>query len=493
MDAGRMRNHLLRVMSSSRRGAKIGGMSTSAPSQGKSNSDPGKQARKVVPRSSQAVWKPATDRVGPLEILAAQDKTRVPELVPVRYGRMLASAFTFYRGAAGIMAADLAASPDSGLRVQLCGDAHLSNFGVFQAPDRRLVFDINDFDETLPGPFEWDVKRLAASLVIGARDRGFKTPEGEAAVLAAVGAYRTAMAEFAAMGDLDVWYARLDIDEAAAQWQRDAKKADRRRLEKNLDKARNKGSLRALAKLTETVDGHLRIADRPPLLVPIDKLAEREGRDPAEIAKLIGGLLDEYRSTLDDQAAVLAARYHYVDAAHKVVGVGSVGTRAWIALLLGRGEQDPLFLQMKEAGPSVLEPFAGSSKFRNHGHRVVAGQRLTQAAGDILLGWLSVEGLDGKKRDFYVRQLWDGKGSAEIETMSAATMATYAGLCGWSLARAHARTGDREAIAAYLGHGDKFDHAIAEFSEAYADQNVADYEVVAGARDAGTLNVESGI
>jgi uncharacterized protein (DUF2252 family) len=377
--------------------------------------------------------------------------------------------------------------------VQLCGDAHLSNFGVFQAPDRRLVFDINDFDETLPGPFEWDVKRLAASVAIGARDRGFSAAEGEAAVLASVGAYRGAMAQFAAMGDLDVWYARLDVDQAVAQWQQEAKKTDRRRLEKNLEKARNKDSLRALKKLTETVDGHVKIADRPPLLVPIDRLAEREGREPAEISKLIEGLLATYRDTLDDQAQVLAARYSYVDAAHKVVGVGSVGTRAWIALLFGRDEQDPLFLQMKEAGPSVLEPFAGPSKYENHGHRVVAGQRLTQAASDVLLGWLKVTGIDGKQRDFYVRQLWDGKGSAEIELMSAPTMATYAGLCGWSLARAHARTGDRRAIADYLGKSDKFDRAIAEFSEAYADQNEADYEVVAKARDAGELVVESGV
>ena len=453
----------------------------------------GKDARKLASRSSQAAWAPGPDRVGPLEVLAAQDKTRVPELVPVRYGRMLASAFTFYRGAAGIMAADLAASPDSGLRVQLCGDAHLSNFGVFQAPDRRLVFDINDFDETLPGPFEWDVKRLAASVAIGARDRGFEPSESEAAVLASVSAYRTAMAQFAAMGELDIWYARLDVEGAASQWQQDAKKSARRRLEKNLDKARNKDSLRALEKLTETVDGQIRIADRPPLLVPIDKLAEREGRDPAEIRGLIEGLLGKYRESLDDQAGVLAGHYRYVDAAHKVVGVGSVGTRAWIALLFGRDEQDPLFLQMKEAGPSVLEPFAGASKFANHGHRVVAGQRLTQAASDVLLGWLTVEGIDGKERDFYVRQLWDGKGSAEIETMTAPTMATYAGLCGWSLARAHARTGDPRAIAAYLGQGDKFDRAIAEFSQAYADQNEADYQVVIAAERAGTLKVESGV
>jgi len=453
----------------------------------------GKQARKLASRSSQADWTPGPDRVGPLEVLAEQDETRVPELVPVRYGRMLASAFTFYRGAAAIMAADLAAGPDSGLRVQLCGDAHLSNFGVFQAPDRRLVFDINDFDETLPGPFEWDVKRLAASVAIGARDRRFNAADGEAAVLAAVSAYRTAMAEFAVMKELDVWYSRLDVESLVGRWERKAPKADRRRLEKNLEKARNKGSLRALEKLTETKDGKLRIADRPPLLVPIDKLAEREGRDPAEIAEMIQGLLGAYRESMDDQARVLAERYHYVDAAHKVVGVGSVGTRAWIALLLGRGQDDPLFLQIKEAGPSVLEPFAGASRFTHAGHRVVAGQRLTQAAGDVLLGWLSVEGLDGKKRDFYVRQLWDGKGSADIEAMDAATMVSYAQLCGWTLARAHARTGDRRAIAAYLGKGDRFDRAIVEFSQAYADQNEADYALLMKAQQSGDLAVESGL
>jgi uncharacterized protein (DUF2252 family) len=453
----------------------------------------GRQARKLAPRSAQAAWEPGVDRVDPLAVLAEQDQTRVPELVPVRYGRMLVSAFTFYRGAAAIMAADLAASPDSGLRVQLCGDAHLSNFGVFQAPDRRLVFDINDFDETLPGPFEWDVKRLAASVAIGARDRGFSAAEGEAAVLAGVGTYRTAMAGFAAMNELDVWYARLDVEEFQQRWGSLIDKAARRRLDKNLAKARNKDSLRALEKLTERRDGELRIASRPPLLVPIADLAAREGADPAAITALLRRLLDQYRDSLDEQARVLADRYHYVDAAHKVVGVGSVGTRAWIALLLGRDESDPLFLQMKEAGPSVLEPFAGASEFSNHGHRVVAGQRLTQAAGDVMLGWLTVEGLDGKKRDFYVRQLWDGKGSADIDSMNAATMAGYARLCGWTLARAHARTGDRRAIAAYLGKGDKFDRAIAEFSEAYADQNEADYQLLTEAQRTGDLKVESGL
>jgi uncharacterized protein (DUF2252 family) len=453
----------------------------------------GKQARKAAPRSAQARWQPGPDRVDPLAVLAEQDETRVPELVPVRYGRMLVSAFTFYRGAAAIMAADLAAGPDSGLRVQLCGDAHLSNFGVFQAPDRRLVFDVNDFDETLPGPFEWDVKRLAASVVIGARDRGFSEAEGEGAALAAASTYRTAMTGFAAMKELDVWYARLDVEEFQQRWGSLMNKATRRRLDKNLAKARGKGSLRALEKLTEVRGGELRIASRPPLLVPIAELATREGADPAVIDTMLRGLLREYHETLDEQARALAERYRYVDAAHKVVGVGSVGTRAWIALLLGRDESDPLFLQIKEAGPSVLEPFAGAGRFKHSGHRVVAGQRLTQAAGDVLLGWLSAEGLDGKKRDFYVRQLWDGKGSAEVDAMDAPTLAAYARLCGWTLARAHARTGDRRAIAAYLGKGDRFDQAIAEFSQAYADQNEADYSALIEAQKSGDLKVESGL
>jgi uncharacterized protein (DUF2252 family) len=453
----------------------------------------GKRARKTAPRSAQAAWEPGPDRVDPLTVLAEQDKTRVPELVPVRYGRMLASAFTFYRGAAGIMAADLAAGPNSGLWVQLCGDAHLSNFGVFQAPDRRLVFDINDFDETLPGPFEWDVKRLAASVAIAARDRGFSAEEGEAAVLAGVGAFHAAISGFAEMKELDVWYARLDVEEFQRRWGSQIDKAARRRLDKNLEKARNKDSLRALEKLTERRDGELRIASRPPLLVPIGELAVREGADPAVVEGMMRGLFGQYRDTLGDQARVLADRYRFVDAAHKVVGVGSVGTRAWIALLLGRDESDPLFLQIKEAGPSVLEPFAGASGFDHHGKRVVSGQRLTQAAGDVLLGWLAAEGLDGKKRDFYVRQLWDGKGSAEVEAMDARTLQSYAQLCGWTLARAHARTGDRRAIAAYLGKGDRFDRAIVEFAQSYADQNEADYRLLCAARDRGDLKAESGL
>jgi len=439
------------------------------------------------------VWEPGSDRADPLQVLAEQDKARVPELVPVRYGRMLVSPFTFYRGAAAIMAADLAIAPNSGLTVQLCGDAHLSNFGVFQAPDRRLVFDINDFDETLPGPFEWDVKRLAASVAIGARDRDFTAAEGEAAVLAAASAYREAMAQFAAMGELDVWYARLDVAETLARLRDAVTKAERKRVEKNMAKARNKDSLRALVKLTERRDGVLRIASRPPLLVPIEELAAREGADPEAIEEMMRRLLEEYRETLEAPARLLTGRYRFVDAAHKVVGVGSVGTRAWIALLLGRDENDPLFLQVKEAGPSVLEPFAGASRAAHHGERVVIGQRLTQAAGDGLLGWLTAEGLDGRRRDFYVRQLWDGKGSADIDSMNPATMATYAGLCGWTLARAHARTGDRGAIAAYLGKSDRFDRAIAAFSAAYADQNEADYAALIEAERRGDLQVERGL
>jgi uncharacterized protein (DUF2252 family) len=437
-----------------------------------------RRARQRVPRSSQADWKPPGDRTDPVEILRREDQTRVPSLVPVRYERMLASVFTFYRGAAAIMAADLATSVDTGLRVQLCGDAHLSNFGIFQSPDRRLVFDVNDFDETLPGPFEWDVKRLAASIAIGGRDRGFKRRERRAAVLRSAAAYREAMAEFAAMRAMEVWYSRLDVDQISRRVEREATAEDRRRLAKTVAKAQGRDSLRALSKLTETRDGGIRIASRPPFLVPVEELARREEIDLDELSSMLVHLLARYRETLDDPARALVGRYRYVDAAHKVVGVGSVGTRAWIALLLGRDGGDPLFLQLKEAGPSVLEPFAGPSEFDSHGRRVVVGQRLMQASGDALLGWVTVDGFDGQRRDYYVRQLWDGKGSGEIETMNPKQMAIYAGLCGWTLARAHARTGDPVAISAYLGKSDRFDQAIADYAELYADQNEADYEAV---------------
>jgi uncharacterized protein (DUF2252 family) len=455
-----------------------GGMSMSA-------MEIGREARQRVPRSSHADWKPSPDRTNPVEVLRAEDRTRVENLLPVRYERMLASAFTFYRGAAAIMAADLAAASDSGLRVQLCGDAHLSNFGIFRSAARRLVFDVDDFDETLPGPFEWDVKRLAASVAIAGRDRGFKRRERARAVLRSVAAYREAMAEFAAMREMEVWYSRLDVDEISRRVASEASAADRRRLGKNVARAQGRNSLRALSKLTEVRDGQVRIASRPPLLVPIEELAAAEGVDPDELSSVLVHLLARYRDTIDDSARALVERYRYVDAAHKVVGVGSVGTRAWIALLLGPGEDDPLFLQLKEAGPSVLEPFAGASEFDHHGRRVVVGQRLMQASGDVLLGWVTVDGFDGQRRDFYVRQLWDGKGSAEIETMNPKRMTIYAGLCGWTLARAHARTGDPTAITAYLGKSDRFDQAIGDYAELYADQNEADFEAVLTARRPG--------
>jgi uncharacterized protein (DUF2252 family) len=451
----------------------------------------GRAARAAVPRSAHGEWAAPAGRRDPLAILAEQDQTRVPELVPVRYGRMLASAFTFYRGAAAIMAEDLGAVPDTGLRAQLCGDAHLSNFGAFQSPDRRLVFDINDFDETLPGPFEWDVKRLAASFEIGGRDREFDDRTRRRCVLAVGREYRRAMRSFAQMGDLEVWYSRLDVADVVERMQSRVTAADRKRFEKNVVKAQNKDSLRALDKLTERTADGLRIADRPPVLVPIEKLVG--DLDLAAVAELMGELLGMYRETVDDQIRVLLDRFHFVDAGHKVVGVGSVGTRAWISLMMGGDGEHPLFLQVKQAGPSVLEPFAGASAYRDHGQRVVAGQRLMQAAGDIFLGWVHGVGLDGVERHFYVRQLWDGKGSAEVEAMSPGAMEGYAELCAWSLARAHARSGDAAAIAGYLGKAETFENAIGEFAVAYADQNEADYQRLLEAEARGDLTVLRGV
>ena len=423
-----------------------------------------------------------------MEILAAQDTTRVYELVPIRYGRMLASAFTFYRGAAAIMAADLARTPTSGLEVQLCGDAHLSNFGAFAAPDRRLVFDCNDFDETLPGPFEWDVKRLCASLAIAGRDRGFSDAQCRSSVVAAAEEYRRAMRGFAAMRDIDVWYARLDIRGVFARWSSKLRKRGRRAVNRAIARAERKDSLRAFAKLTHSVNGSVRIVSDPPLITPIEEFAG--GRD-TEAA--LNRLLDAYRDTLDGSHRRLAERYSYIHAARKVVGVGSVGTRAWIVLLLGRDADDPLFLQAKEAEASVLEPYARSSRFKHHGRRVVEGQRLMQAASDIFLGWVSAPGIDGQRRDFYVRQLWDRKGSTDVALLDPPELATYGRMCGWTLARAHARSGDRIAIAAYLGKGSAFDNAVADFAESYADQNERDYEATVGAVSDRRLAVESGV
>jgi uncharacterized protein (DUF2252 family) len=449
----------------------------------------GKGARASAPRSSHGTWEPPGDRLDPVETLERQDETRLEELVPIRHGRMGASAFTFYRGAAGIMAGDLAVTPRSGLDVQLCGDAHLSNFGAFMAPDRRLVFDINDFDETLPGPFEWDVKRLAASFVVAGRSLGFKKGQCHSVVTDAVAAYREEIRNLAAMRDLDVWYSRLDVD-AIEQFRSRVSSQVGKRFDKTIAKAESKDSLRALAKLTRKEGDSLRIASAPPLIVPVEEIVDRSGE---EIEAGLKALLDQYRQTLDRSVHHLASEYHYVHAARKVVGVGSVGTNAWIVLLVGRDSADPLFLQVKQAERSVLEPYSRASRFQNQGRRVVEGQRLTKAASDEFLGWISFEGVDGKQRDFYVRQLWDGKGSAEIETMDPAIMRIYAKLCGWTLARAHARSGDRIAIAAYLGGGDAFDRAICDFGEAYADQNQRDYDEFSAAVASGRLAAESNV
>ncbi|MDX6582016.1 MAG: hypothetical protein QOI10_1200 [Solirubrobacterales bacterium] len=449
----------------------------------------GKKAREWAPRSSHGDWEPASDRPEPLQVLELQAADRVPELVPLRYGRMLVSPFTFYRGAAAIMAADLAATPSSGLWVQACGDAHLSNFGAYAAPDRDLVVDINDFDETLPGPWEWDLKRLAASFEVGARDRGFDESQRRDVVLAAARTYRQGMHVYAGLSNLDLWYHRVDVSQIRDAFAPSVSKQERKNFERNIAKTQRKNRLRAFEKLTRRVDGELRIASDPPVLVPLEEMFTGEFLKTADAR--LRAVLEEYRESLDAEYLHLFDGYRYVHAARKVVGVGSVGTRAWIALFVGRDDDDPLFLQVKEAQPSVLEPFTASTEFPHQGQRVVEGQRLTQSASDIMLGWLRAEGPDGEKRDFYVRQLWDQKGSAVVETMSPTTMGMYAQLCGAILARAHARSGDRIAIAGYLGNSDTFDKAIARFAVAYADQNERDYAALQAAVADGRLAIET--
>ncbi len=458
-----------------------------APEAEASSEELGRAARQRSPRSGHANWEPAPDRPDPIATLERQAETRTPELVPVRYGRMMRSPFAFFRGAAAIMAADLAPTPTTGLRTQLCGDAHLANFGAFAAPDRSLIFDLNDFDETLPGPWEWDVKRLAASLAVAARDRGFDPATQRDVAAAGVRAYREAMRDFAAMRTIDVWYARFDVEAQVAKLSADLRAKQRKNIGRAIAKARRKDSMRAMSKLTYDVEGSPRIVSDPPLILPIGELLGAQ--DAVQETGRLSALLAAYRRSLPHDTQQLAASYEPVDLAHKVVGVGSVGTRAWIVLLFGRDYADPLFLQIKEAQPSVLEPFAGRSRARNEGRRVVQGQRLMQAAGDIFLGWLRVESdlRDGRRRDYYVRQLWDAKASAEIELMSAAQVTTYARMCGWTLARAHARSSDRTAIAAYLGRSERFDDALASFSLAYADQNERDHEALVQAIDSGRI------
>ena len=452
----------------------------------------GKAARNEVPRSSHGRWEPAVNRPDPIALLEEQAASRVPELVPIRYGRMLVSPFTFYRGAALIMAADLAATPRSGLTVQVCGDAHLSNFGVFASPERRAMFDINDFDETLPGPWEWDVKRLAASFEVAGRDRGFAPAERRGIVMAGVAEYRTRMKQAAGMRNLDVWYAHIEVEALLEQLKGAATAKQRAKAEANVAKARTRDSMQAFSKLTREVDGERRIVGDPPLIVPIEDLmpagSEREGFE-----EQFRSLIRSYRRTLQTDRRHLLEDFDYVHAARKVVGVGSVGTRAWILLLLGRDGGDPLFLQAKEAQESVLERFVGKSQYANHGQRVVAGQHLMQAASDIFLGWQRVTGFDGQVRDFYLRQLRDWKGSADVDTMLASGMTAYARMCGATLARAHARSGDRIAVAAYLGSSDAFDRAIADFSVAYADQNERDYQALVDAVNSGRLAAQTGL
>jgi uncharacterized protein (DUF2252 family) len=462
----------------------------------------GKAARAEVPRSAHAVFEPPSSRPDPISLLEEQAVSRVPELVPIRYGRMLVSPFAYYRGAALAMASDLATTPRSGLTVQACGDAHLSNFGVFASPERNLVFDVNDFDETLPGPWEWDVKRLAASLVVAGRDRGFSDKERAQAVLAAAEGYRTEMQALAEMPHLDVWYRQVEIQSVLADLARQLKASAGKRTGKELTKATTRGeqevakartrdSMQAFDKLCHVVDGEPRIVSDPPLIVPVEDLFP--GVEGEALTERLHELLQSYRRSLQSDRRYLLEQFRMVDVARKVVGVGSVGTRAWIVLMLGRDGHDPLFLQAKEAQPSVLARFVGKSSYANEGERVVAGQHLMQATSDIFLGWDRWEGTDGVRRDFYIRQLRDWKGSIDPDQMVPAGMAVYARLCGSTLARAHARSGDRIAIAAYLGTSPAFAQAIATFAETYADQNQRDYEALHKAVADGRVTAQPGL
>jgi uncharacterized protein (DUF2252 family) len=468
----------------------------------KERSQLGKEARARVPRSSQGAFEPSSSRPDPVSLLERQAQTRVPELVPIRYGRMLVSPFTFYRGAALIMATDLATTPRSGLSAQVCGDAHLSNFGLFASPERATMFDVNDFDETLPGPWEWDLKRLAASVVIAGRDQKFSKKDCDAAAREVGATYRKEMQRLAESGNLDVWYSRVDIEEIIAglaaragkstnqeKARRDAQMATK--ASSIVAKSRTKDSLQAQSKLTEVVDGRRRIISDPPLIVPLAELAADQ--QPDGIFESLQQLVRSYRRTLQTDRRHLLEEFELVDVARKVVGVGSVGTRAWILLFEGRDGNDPLFLQAKEAEASVLEEFVGKSHYANHGERVVTGQHLMQAASDIFLGWQRVEGLDGVSRDFYLRQLRDWKGSFEIEGALPKGLAVYSGVCAQALARAHARSGDRIAIASYLGNSSAFDDALVEFAEIYADQNERDYDELQKAVADGRIRAETGL
>jgi hypothetical protein len=451
----------------------------------------GRSERTRVPRSTHGEWKASERRTDPLEILALQAITRVPDLVPIRYGRMAVSPFTFFRGAAAVMASDLAQTERTGLSVQLCGDAHLSNFGGFASPERDLIFDVNDFDETLPGPFEWDLKRLVASLEVAGRGRGFDEVTRRASVAQASSSYRSAILQFAGMRDLDIWSLHLDEAAVLERW---GEQAGRKRLEnfrRQVTKAKSKDHVAALAKLTTEVDGQLRFIDNPPLMMPAESLFS-----DVYAKQTVGHLYDsltQYRTTLSGDRQRLLDKYEFVDLARKVVGVGSVGTRCWVALFVGRDNNDPLFLQIKEAEAAVTEAFLGTSEYPQHGQRVVEGQRLMQGASDIFLGWDRFTADDGITREFYIRQLWDWKFSVDVDTMAPDIFGIYAEMCGWTLARAHARSGDAIAIGAYLGKSDRFDRALCDFACSYAEQNERDFESMSKAIADGRIDAVTGV
>ena len=442
----------------------------------------GRALRKRVSRSSHAEWDPPSDRPDPVAVLEEQEKSRLSDVVEIRHSRMAASQFPYFRGAAAAMAWDLDHTPTTDIRVQACGDAHLLNFGLFAAPDRRLVFDVNDFDETLPASFEWDVKRLAASVLVAARDHGFADSHGRAAARRSASAYRTQMKRFAGMSFLDVWYSRIDVDGLVRMWDAVESKTDVRRRHRLIEKAKRRTSLAALAKLCHQVDGEYRIQSAPPLIVRVPV------EEHSEMREVLREAMADYEQTLPVELREVVNRHWFVDFARKVVGVGSVGTEAFVLLLMGDTRGAPLFLQVKEAQQSVLAPYAGASIYEHQGERVVAGQRLMQAAGDPFLGWTSAVGSDRvTPKQYYVRQLRDMKGDMDIPGMKPRQLERYAALCGWALARAHARTGRAPMIAGYLGGSDRFDRAIESFSLAYADQNEDDQHRVARAVAEGVL------
>ena len=451
----------------------------------------GKALRKEVPHERHGTWSPAKKRADPVAMLERQSAQRIPELVPIRYGRMAASPFAFYRGGAAIMAADLASTATSGLQAQLCGDAHLMNFGLFETPERALVFGLNDFDETLPGPFEWDVKRLAASMEIAGRDMGLDRDDRSAAVLATLRAYREGMAEFAAMRDLEVWYARLPATELQARLKEGGGQKTGKEVQREVERSLKRDHLRAFDRLLRNDGGTIRFVSEPPLLVPVEELLEDRERE--RYVEVLRSFLEQYRQSLLPHLRALMERYRFVQMARKVVGVGSVGLRSWVVLFIGRDAQDPLLLQLKEAQRSVLEPYTARSHCENQGCRVVEGQRFMQVASDPLLGWYRLHAFDGKTHDFYARQLWDGKAALDVGRFSPAGLRCYGEACGWTLARGHARSGDRIAMAAYLGDKDTFDRAIAAFAETYAEVNKEDHRRLRAAIDEGRVKARTGV